>query len=183
MPDRHGPHRATRFLLEIDGIAKAGFSRCRLPTAATDVVEYREGNDPPTPRKLAGLNEYGPLELWYGVTADGIELAEWSRLVQQGKVDDARRTIAVVLLDEEGSPGARWELRNAWPARYEAPTLDAERSAVAIETLEIVHEGVERVGAGGETDGGARPERGERDAPEKPETRRSNHEKPPTRTR
>jgi len=57
------------------------------------------------------------------------------------------------------------------------------RSAVAIETLEIVHEGVERVGAGGETDGGARPERGERDAPEKPETRRSNHEKPPTRTR
>jgi phage tail-like protein len=174
MPDRHGPFRVARFLLEIDGVAKAGFNHCRLLASSTDVIEYREGNEPPTPRKLAGLNRYGPLELQYGVTADGIALAEWYELVQQGKVDDARRSIAVVLLDEEGAPAARWEFRNAWPARYEAPTLDAERSAVAIETLEIVHEGVERVGAGGETDGGERPAKGERDAPE---TRRTKYEK------
>jgi phage tail-like protein len=154
MPDRHGPLRVARFLLEIDGIAKAGFSRCRLPSSSTAVVEYREGTDPPTPRKLAGLNEYGPLELRYGVTTDAIELYEWRRLVEDGKVDDARRSVAVVLLDEEGSPGARWELRNAWPTRYQAPTLDAGRSAVAIETLEVACEGFQRVGTGSETDGG-----------------------------
>lgn len=170
MPDRHGPFRVARFLLEIDGVAKAGFSHCRLPASSTDVIAYREGNESPTPRKLAGLNRYGPLELQYGVTTDGIALTEWYALVQQGKVDDARRSVAVVLLDEEGAPAARWEFRNAWPARYEAPTLDADRSAVAIETLEIVHEGVERVGAGGETDGG--------EPPENPETRRTTHEKP-----
>lgn len=173
-----------RFLVEIDGIAKAGFNYCRLPTSSTAVVEYREGNDRPTPRKLAGLNEYGPLELRYGVTMDGIELAEWCRLVQQGTVDEARRAIAVVLLDEEGASAARWELRNAWPARYEAPTLDADRSAVAIETLEIVHEGVERVDMGGETDGGERRDEGERetaDEPDEPETYQTKHEKPETR--
>ncbi|WP_251330105.1 phage tail protein [Haloplanus pelagicus] len=164
MPDRHGPFRVARFLLEIDGVAKAGFSRCRLPSTSTTVVEYREGNEPPTPRKLAGLNEYGPLELRNGVTTDSIELSEWRRLVETGKVDDARRSVAVVLLDEEGSTAARWEFRNAWPASYEGPTLDADRSAVAIETLEIVHEGVRRGGGENEeTDGGTRD--GERASP------------------
>ena len=153
MPDRHGPLRVARYLLEIDGIAKAGFSRCRLPDSSTTVVEYREGNEPPTPRKLAGLTAYGALELRYGVTTDAAELAEWRRLVEQGKVDEARRAIAVVLLDEEGAPGARWELRNAWPTRYAPPTLDAGRSAVAIETLEIACEGVRRIETGSETDG------------------------------
>lgn len=160
MPDRHGPFRATRFLLEIDGIVKAGFSRCRLPDSSTTVVEYREGNEPATPRKLAGLTEYGSLELRSGVTTDSIELYEWRALVEQGKVDEARRSIAVVLLDEEGSPAARWELRNAWPTRYAAPTLDAGRSAVAIETLEIACEGFQRVDTGSETDGGGESKRG-----------------------
>lgn len=152
MPDRHGPYRAVRFLLEIDGIAKAGFSRCRLPAASTTVVEYREGTDPPTPRKLAGLHEYGPLVLRAGVTDDSLALSEWRRLVEDGRVDDARRDVAVVLLDEEGNPAARWEFTAAWPARYEAPTLDATRSAVAVETLELVCEGYDRVALGGDAD-------------------------------
>jgi len=179
MPDRHGPFRVARFLLEIDEVAKAGFSYCRLPETTTDVVEYREGNEPPTPRKLAGLSRYSPLELRSGVTTDSIALAEWRRLVEQGKVDEARRSIAVVLLDEEGSAAARWEFRNAWPATYEAPTLDADRSAVAIETLEIVSEGFERVNGGGETDGGA-PRGTETTEPSagEPETRPTRHEKP-----
>ncbi|MFC7173375.1 hypothetical protein ACFQL0_08400 [Haloplanus litoreus] len=43
-----------RFLLEIDGIAKAGFSHCRLPSSSTSVVEYREGNEAPTPGNWPG---------------------------------------------------------------------------------------------------------------------------------
>ncbi|OYR57182.1 phage tail protein [Halorubrum halodurans] len=144
MPDRHGPYRRIRFLLEIDGVAKAGFSRCALPAARTDVIAYREGNDPPAPRKLAGLNRHDPLVLESGATDDSIALAEWRQLVEQGKLGEARRAIAVVLLDEEGGAGPRWEFRNAWPSRYVAPDLDADRSEVAIERLGIVHEGMER---------------------------------------
>lgn len=145
MPDRHGPYRDCRFLLEIDEVAKAGFSRCRLPTTGSAVIEYREGTDPPTPRKLRGLNEYGTLVLRYGITDDSIGLFEWRQLVEQGKLDAARRPVAIVLLDEEGSPGPRWELKNAWPERYHGPKLDALGEEVAIERLEIVTEGVERV--------------------------------------
>lgn len=144
MPDSHGPYRNIRFLLELDGIAKAGFTTCRIPESTTDVIRYREGTDPPTVRKLAGLNRYGRLVLETGVTDDSIELYEWYRAVEQGKLDSARRVAAVVLLDREGNPAARWELELAWPAAYRAPRLDATGKDVAIETLEIVCERFER---------------------------------------
>jgi phage tail-like protein len=144
MPDRHGPYRNHRFLLEIDGIVRAGFNQCSLPESTTESIEYREGNEGPTPRKLGGLNSYGNLTLQWGTTGDSIELSEWRQLVEQGQVDSARRSIAVLVLDEEGDPGPRWEFRNAWPQQYDAPDLDAAGNEVAIESMEIVHEGMER---------------------------------------
>ncbi len=144
MPDRHGPFRNTRYLLEIDSIAKAGFSECTIPESNTEVVEYREGNEAPTVRKLGTLAAYGNLTLKWGITTDSIELFEWWQLVEQGKVDSARRPIAIVLLDEEGQPGPRWEFRNAWCRQYDAPDLNATGNEVAIEQMEIVHEGMER---------------------------------------
>ena len=66
-------------------------------------------------------------------------------MVKDGKADSARTPIAVVLQDEEGAPGARWEFRKAWPSNYDAPDLDASGNEVAIESVEIVHEGIQRV--------------------------------------
>lgn len=145
LPDRHGPYRKNRFLVEIEGIATAGFSAVKLPEVVVSDVEYREGNGPARDRKLKGSNEFEPLVLERGVTTDSIELYEWFKQVQQGKVDAARRSIAVVVLGEEGESGPRWEFRDAWPARYDAPDLDAMADGVAVETLEILHEGMERV--------------------------------------
>lgn len=144
MPDRHGPLRNTRYLLEIDGIAKAGFSEVAIPESNTEIVEYREGNDRPTARKLSTLAAYGNLTLKWGVTSDAMELFEWWQLVEQGKTDEARRPIAVVLLDEEGASGARWEFIDAWCRQYTAPDLNATGNEVAIEEMEIVHERMER---------------------------------------
>jgi phage tail-like protein len=144
MPDRHGPYRNARFLLEIDGIAVAGFSTATIPENSTEAIEYRNGNDPPTMRKLWSLNSYGNLTLERGVTDDSIALFEWRQSVEQGNVDDARRNIAIVALDEAGERGPRWEFENAWPIQYDAPDFDASGSEVAIESLEIAHEGMER---------------------------------------
>ena len=144
MPDRHGPYRGSRYLLEIDGIVQAGFSQCTIPENSTEAIEYREGNDPPTVRKLWNLNAYGDLTLQWGATPDSTELFEWRKLVEQGDVDGARRNIAVIVLDEEGNPGPRYQFRNVWISQYDAPDLDASGDAVAIESLELVHEGMER---------------------------------------
>ncbi|POG54372.1 phage tail protein [Haloferax marisrubri] len=145
MATRTDPYRQLRFILEIGGLVTAGFSRCDLPSATSAVVEYREGADPPTPRKLPGLNEYGPLVLEVGVTDRSLELSEWRTLVEQGRMDEARRDAAVVLLDATGNPAARWVFREAWPSKYDAPRLDAMASEVAVERLVVVHEGFARV--------------------------------------
>jgi phage tail-like protein len=83
-----------------------------------------------------------------GGTTDAVPLFDWQLRAVAESCDDARRDVAVVLLDQEGEPAGRWELIRAWPARYEGPILDASRSAVAVETLEIVCEGVRRVDGG-----------------------------------
>ncbi|MGV8126127.1 MAG: phage tail protein [Methanothrix sp.] len=142
---RKDPFRNFRFKLEIDGIVQGGFSEVTIPDSSSDVIEYREGIDPPTPRKLPGMNKYGNVTLKWGIS-DSVELYEnWRKLVEEGKIAAARKNVAIVLLDEEGNPGARWELSNAWPSKYDAPDLTAKGNDVAVETLEISHEGMMRV--------------------------------------
>ena len=142
----HGPLRNSRFIVEIDGVVTAGFNRVELPEAVIPEVQYREGNDASSARKLTagGNNEYGSLLLERGVD-NSLELYEWFKLAQQGKMEEARRAMAVVLLDQRGNSAARWQFENAWPARYDAPDLDAQSHEVAIEKFEILHEGMERV--------------------------------------
>lgn len=144
MPDRHGPYRSNRFLVEIDGVETASFSRIQLPAATNAVVEYRAGTDrTDTSRQLRGSSEYETLVLERGVT-ESTAVYEWFKLAEDGKVDEARRAVAVVLLDEAGDHAVRWEFKDAWPVRYQPPTLDANENGVAVERFEIAHEGMER---------------------------------------
>lgn len=145
MADRHGPYRTNRFLLEFDNLVKAGFTRCQLPASTTESVTYREGTDPPMPRKLWTFTRYGDLILESGVTDDTLELAEWREQVERGDLDGARQDVALIILDEEGNPGPRWEFRDCWPTSYVPGPLDAEADGVAIERLEISVEGMRRV--------------------------------------
>ncbi len=144
MVDRKDPYRNSRFLLEIDGIVQAGFSDVTIPDISTDPIEYREGNEDTTVRKLPGLTKYGNLVLKWGIT-DSMELFEWRKLVIQGKTGEARKNIAVILQDEIGTEAARWNFREAWPIKYDAPDLSGKENDVAIETIEIAHEGMDRV--------------------------------------
>ena len=60
-------------------------------------------------------------------------------------MSQSRRNLSVVLIDEEGNDAARWDFMNAWPSKYKAPDLNAKGNEVAIETLEIVFESMQRV--------------------------------------
>ena len=84
MSDRVDPYRAARFLLEIDGITRAGFSECSIPDSSQDPIEYREGNETFTVRKIPGMNKYGNLTLKWGTT-DTMELYEWRKQVEECK--------------------------------------------------------------------------------------------------
>jgi phage tail-like protein len=145
MANRNDPYRNFRFLLEIDGITQAGFSEATIPDTSQDPIEYREGSEIPTVRKIPGLIKYGNLTLKWGITDSSMELYNWRKLVHQGKMKEARRNIAVIVLDEEGNPKSRWQFAEAWPTKYDAPDLNAKGTDIAIETMEIAHEGMERV--------------------------------------
>lgn len=145
MADRIDPYRAARFLLEIDGITRAGFSECNIPDSSSDPIDYREGNEHLSMRKIPGIVKYGNITLKWGVTDDSMELYEWRKLVEDGKMKDARRNVAVVLLDDEGNAKARWEFFMAWPTKYDGPDLNATGGELAFENIEIACEGMKRV--------------------------------------
>jgi phage tail-like protein len=137
---RTDPFPGFDFVVEIDGIATAGFGEVSGLEGSIDVIEYREGTDALTVHKLAGLVKYGNVTLRRGLT-DSRDLYSWWTAVASGKVD--RRGVAIVLLDRERNPVRRWLLREAWPVRYAVSSLNAEGNDVAIETLELAHEGFE----------------------------------------
>lgn len=141
MPPRD-PYGNFRFLVEIDGITQASFKECSGLGAAVDVIEYREGGDRTTTvHKLPGLTRYTNITLRWGVT-DSHELYDWFREVTLGNVQ--RRNGTIVLLDTDGTPKVRWRFAGGWPVKWEGPDLRGDESGVAIETLEIVHDGIER---------------------------------------
>lgn len=136
------PHGKFRYKVEIDGLDAGGFSEVSGFDASIDVMEYREGDMVQTPMKIPGLKKYGNITLKQGL-ADSMVLYEWLIAGVNGAVD--RKTITITLLDEEEAPAASWQVINAWPTKYTAPDFNATSSEIAIETLEIAHEGMTRV--------------------------------------
>jgi phage tail-like protein len=141
---RHDPLRNFRFRLEIDGITAAGFSEVAIGATTTDVIDYREGTDPPHVRKLSGLTKYGNVTLKRGVTVS-LELFDWHRRIVTGQIAANRKNLVIVVQDEAGADTARYVVSDAWPIKYDPGDLNAVGNDVFIELLELVNEGVERV--------------------------------------
>ncbi len=137
--DRNDPYRAYNFLVEIDGIARAAFRECSGLDTSQDPIEYREGGEPLTVRKLPGLVKYSNISLKWGTTDDA-ELWDWRQKAMEGKVE--RKNGSIILLDDTGAEKVRWNFREGWPTKWTGPSLNATGNEVAIETLEIAHEGV-----------------------------------------
>lgn len=134
---RIDPYRGFNFLVEIDGITQAGFQECGGLDATTDVVDYREGNDPNHVRKLPGLNKFSNITLKRGIT-DSDELWKWRETVLNGKT--VRKNGSIILLNEAGEEKLRWNFMDAWPSKWAGPSLTSTSTAVAVEALELTHE-------------------------------------------
>ena len=136
------PYRNFRFRLEIDGLDAGSFSEVSGFDASIDVVEYRAGDDPAiTPTKLPGLVKYGNITLKWGA-AETMVLYDWLIDITEGTIE--KKTVTLTALDEEGSPAAAWRCINAWPVKYTAPDFNGTSSEIAIETIELAHEGMTR---------------------------------------
>lgn len=136
------PYRNFRYRVEIDGLDAGGFSEVSGFDMTFDVAEYRQGDDTMiTPHKLPGLVKYGNITLKWG-TSDNMVLYNWLQDIHAGTIE--QRTLTITLLTEDGSPGASWRVINAWPVKYTAPDFNATASEVAMESIEMAHEGLTR---------------------------------------
>jgi phage tail-like protein len=143
---RQDPLRDFRYRLEIDGIEQAGFAEVAIGDSSADPIEYREGDELTTVRKLNGLNKYANVTLKWGIT-DSTELSDWHALIVDDAtpLDEARRTVVIRIQSEAGEDKAAFEITKAWPCKYDPTDLNAKGNEVAIDTLELCNEGIRRI--------------------------------------
>jgi phage tail-like protein len=143
MADRKDPMESYNFTVEIDGLVVAGFKELSGIESRIEVVEYRDGEDKLLPaRKLPGKVTYANLVLRAAISQDKT-LFNWHMDWVKGAASAKRKSIRIALLDRTGQVQLSWKIREAWPVAYIGPTFNAESSLVALQTLEIAHEGIE----------------------------------------
>jgi phage tail-like protein len=138
---RVDPYQSFRFRLEIDGIIQGGFSECSGFGSSVEVVEYREGGDPMTVRKLPGKAAYPDITLKWGIT-ESRELYDWHATALAG--NPQRKNGSIVLFDYSNNEKVRWNFFQAWPSKYDGPSLNATGNEMAIDSLTLSCERLER---------------------------------------
>lgn len=142
MPAQY-PHQSFHFLVQA-GFSRIGFTHVQLPRLERDVIRYREGSDPvDSVRQLPGLLRVGECVLQRGVLPADHEFFQWLNTGHFGTAE--RRDILVSLLNEQHQPTLTWRLHNTFPVGLEWSPLEAQSSAVLIETLRLSVEGVDLV--------------------------------------
>ncbi len=104
-------------------------------------VEYRRGDSPSfSVIKMPGIKKYGNVTLKKGVFANDNKFWDWFNQIKMNTIK--RVPITISLLDEKGKPTMVWHLNNAWPTKITGTDLKADGNEVAVETVEIAHEGL-----------------------------------------
>lgn len=145
------PLRAFRFHVEVQGAGDARFTSISGMGVAVEAIKYREGGADVTPRFIPGQVDYAEITLSYGLTQSDL-MWDWLIAGARGEVD--RREVSIVMLDPNGTTQVlRWNLIRAWPTKWVGAPLDAMSKTLAIESLNLVYEGIERDTTGAPAEG------------------------------
>lgn len=128
------------FLVEWGG-TKIGFTEVSGLDVETEVIEYRHGASPEYSKtKMPGLQKFSNITLKRGTFIADNQYYEWWNSVKLNTIE--RRDITIKLLNEEHLPVVTWKVKNAWPTKVQSTDLKADGNEVAIESIELVHEGL-----------------------------------------
>jgi len=143
---RDDPYPGYSFRIEVTGVSpdgaavKGSFSEAGGLEVSVDPIDYRNGSEDIRVRKLPGLKKFANITLKRGLIGD-LGLWNWIRDAQNGRV--TRADGSVVLMDETGQNEVmRWNFVRGWPCKWSGPGLNAKNNEIAMETLEICHEGL-----------------------------------------
>ncbi|AIR70725.1 phage tail protein [Dickeya fangzhongdai] len=106
------------------------------------IIEYRAGNSPVfSTIKMPGIIKSGNVTLKKGIFVKDNNFYDWFSKIKMNTI--ARTAVTINLLDESGSPAMTWKLKNAWPTKVSGTDLKSDGNEVAVETIELAHEGLE----------------------------------------
>jgi phage tail-like protein len=134
------PQPKFHFQVEWGG-ARIGFTEVSGLDVETEVIEYREGASPEYSKlKIPGMQKFANVTLKRGVFKADNEYFEWWNTVALNTVE--RRDVIVSLLNEAHEPVVVWKVKNAWPAKIASTDLKADGNEIAIESVELAHDGL-----------------------------------------
>ena len=140
MPTQY-PIPVFHFTVEWGG-TRAGFSEVAGLTQENQAIEYRDGSFPEySSVKMPGLRKFTNVTLKRGVVKGDNQFFKWLSTVKLNTVE--RRDLIINLLNEEHQPVMVWKVMRAFPVKVEGPGLKATGNEVAIESIELAHEGLE----------------------------------------
>jgi phage tail-like protein len=123
------------------GGSKIGFTEVTGLNIENEMIEYRDGSSPEYHKiKMPGLQKYGNITLKRGMFNGDNEFFQWLNTVSLSKVE--RRDVSIALLNENHEPVYVWKVKNAFPTKVTAPDFKSDANEVAVETIEIAHEGL-----------------------------------------
>jgi phage tail-like protein len=123
------------------GGSRLGFTEVTGLTVENELIEYREGNSLEYSKiKMPGMQKYGNITLKRGTFKSDNEFFNWWNTKSLGNIE--RRDLTISLLNEEHQPVMVWKIKNAWPVKMQSADLKSDANEVAIETLELAHEGL-----------------------------------------
>jgi len=124
------------------GGQRIGFSEVTGLTQENQAIEYRDGSFPEfSSIKMPGLRKFSNVTLKRGIVKSDNDFFGWISTVKMNTVE--RRDIVISLLDEQHQPVMVWKIHKAFPVKVDGPQLKASGNEVAIESIEVAHEGVE----------------------------------------
>lgn len=141
-PNQKDPYVAFTYLIEINGLSSGGFNEVSGLDAEIEPISYRNGDEDFVARKLPGIKKYPNIVLKRGIIGL-LDIFTWIQNTAGGTAD--RRDGAIILRNEVGDEVMRWSFVRGWACKYTGPSLKADSSAVAIESIEICHEGIKVV--------------------------------------
>ena len=136
------PYRAYNFKIVIGQNIEGHFTECSDLGVNVTAIKYREGGENQVVRHIPGPVDYAPVTQRYGLTSSK-DLWEWLQKAVGGRVE--RKHVSIVMLNSEGNkPEMQWDLIDAWPSRWQGAHLDALNHEIAIESLTLVFDKLER---------------------------------------
>lgn len=123
------------------GGTRIGFTEVSGLTIELQAIDYREGSSLEYHvTKMPGIPQFSNIVLKRGVFRADNEFFRWLNTVKKNTIE--RRDLTISLLNEEHEPVMVWKVKEAWPCKVEGPTLNSTGNEVAIETIELCHEGL-----------------------------------------